>query len=172
MNATASLILALLLISPFVAWADFSTSDLDPKLINEMIERQHQYMKDHNQVSMESVMEEATVFIDYLRICYHAFPNTSDEIRGYSLDQANAPVISYPFKLKATLYPEAGNHDYTVVILNKLSSDAPWRIEDAWKATIEDKRTGDVAIPTNASQDKGNKKLPSLMVKGARIDCP
>jgi FlaG/FlaF family flagellin (archaellin) len=121
---------------------------------------------------MESVMKEASAFIDYLRVCTGAFPNTTDDLRGYSSDQANAPVISYPFKLTATLYPETGNHDYTVVILNKLSSDAPWRIEDAWKATLEGKRTGEAAIPTNASQDKGNKKLPSLMVKGARINCP
>jgi len=158
---------------PSTAIAPSNTSEIDPKVMNEMIQQQNQFLKDHNQVRMESVIKEAGAFIDYLRVCHRAFPNTSDRVQGFLPDPPDySPVISYPFNLKVTLYPDKNTDDYTVVILNKRSSEAPWRIVEAWKETSGGKRTIGVSVPTNSSQDKGNKALPSLMIKGARFHCP
>ena len=163
----------LLTVRPSTAIAPSNTSEIDPKVMNEMIQQQNQFLKDHNQVRMESVIIEAGAFIDYLRVCYRAFPNTSDRVNEFLPDPPDySPVISYPFNLKGTLYPEKNTDDYTVVILNKRSSEAPWRIVEAWKETSEGKRTTGVSVPSNASQDKGNKELPSMMIKGARFHCP
>ncbi len=174
MHTTASFLLAFFLLLPVGVWAGFDTSEIDPKVLNEMIQQQNQFLKENNQVRMESVTREAGAFIDYLRFCYRAFPNTRKGVIGLLPDPPDySPAISYPFNLKGTLYPEKETDAYTVVILNKRSSEAPWEVVEAWKETslINGKRTAGVTIPAKASQNKANKELPSLMAKGARFRC-